>query len=819
MATRDRGSLMLSAFNQTFSPMSRKEKQEYNMQRDFNVASNMHMNIEREELQLIDEARELGIKLDPANISGKTFLDIKKQLAVKRGGTEQEGLQEALRAMNAGGTSWVLGDGGRRTATNPRYNEDGNILVDVLTIDKETQRNLASRDELNDLTARRNPLTFSGQKTADGGREAVLNEDNIDKLYKAHSWNIKSKAGKQPSLAYLSGSEEILTILDNSDYLSTEQTDGQTSTMRGALDQLSDGDPGTLSQTSTTDVDTDQMLETMNPDEVEKVITEKVLKKMPKYGGLTVSGKAEDSGLRGDALYATLPLSKKEIDNLTIGGYQIPDGSNIRKLHQSIDGPSTLEGEKPWMLRGGYIPSDRIREGTLNPIQEKYNDYIDFSNGKDIPFWMVKEEWDSLKPSQKTDLKKKSVEVSNRNLRNKISEYSKDATRGSLDKPGSDEEQFIAQQVADFWGYGNTRRAKRSIEIRKAIIADPTLLTELQGIGGVEFAKKYMENGFPPPPEVDKTLVDDLKKETNRQPSGLKKAINEGSVDKISEFIKNNPGAYKVGTDTQGRIIMAIQANGGLARHYSKSDRAATVAGILSNMTNEQAQGWHGKLDSFVEYGTWDTGTSTTGLSAADFEKRLKEDRDYANEIRQATFQSDTYFGKPDDINLLNYASAWQNIDPNNEDFSKAAGAVQALTMLAKHQGPASMEQINFIHTKLIQGAIKGQTTTGFKGWLMSLPFIRGEPDNEAFSVDPNMVAVKKDGQLLTDPQDYKQVEYFIYRDAFNKGQRGKDVSASSFFSDVGADEQLVKSFATIAVMNLSIEDWNNNYKQSGATE
>ena len=79
MATRDRGSLMLSAFNQTFSPMSRLEKQEYNMQRDFNVATNMHMNIEREELQLIDEARELGIKLDPANISGKTFLDIKKQ--------------------------------------------------------------------------------------------------------------------------------------------------------------------------------------------------------------------------------------------------------------------------------------------------------------------------------------------------------------------------------------------------------------------------------------------------------------------------------------------------------------------------------------------------------------------------------------------------------------------------------------------------------------------------------------------------------------------------------------------------------------------
>ena len=103
---------------------------------------------------------------------------------------------------------------------------------------------------------------------------------------------------------------------------------------------------------------------------------------------------------------------------------------------------------------------------------------------------MVKEEWDSLKPSQKADLKKKSVEVSNRNLRNKISEYSKDATRGSLDKPGSDEEQFIAQQVADFWGYGNTRRAIRSIKIRKAIVADPTLLTELQGLGGVEFAKK-----------------------------------------------------------------------------------------------------------------------------------------------------------------------------------------------------------------------------------------------------------------------------------------------------------------------------------------
>ena len=131
------------------------------------------------------------------------------------------------------------------------------------------------------------------------------------------------------------------------------------------------------------------------------------------------------------------------------------------------------------------------------------------------------------------------------------------------------------------------------------------------------------------------------------------------------------------------------------------------------------------------------------------------------------------------------------------------------------------MEQINFIYTKLIQGAIKGATTTGFKGWLMSQPWIRGAPDNEAFSIDSNVVAVKDNGELLTDPRNYLQVDYFMVRDAYNSGQRGKDVGAASIFSKLGPgeDDELVKMISSIAVMNLSADDWNNNYNQSGATE
>jgi len=494
------------------------------------------------------------------------------------------------------------------------------------------------------------------------------------------------------------------------------------------------------------------------------------------FHGLYQSGKAEDSGKRGKVLYDSI---------LSMEVTSVGDISTAPTV--------------------------------AFPLTEQYSSYIDFSDGKNIPFFLTVDEWESLNTNQKTRLKKQAEEQTKSRFNSLFNDPYKKVTdeltgskilnkaTGKVDPEAyrTDEETFRLQNVKDFYSLGN-RKA-----IRDAMEADKNLYYEFL-IDPTSFAKKYtdvkQEAGkprvatinLPKKPVQTKQEKDVLTEIKGTVPKDDRAKLTTAQA--IQQYIEKNTGAFVIDQNRQGQIVMGINKNKGQMRHWSRDDRMATVGAIMSSIDPSNAITLLGQMDDFIETGQFDASLmNNRQLTRSEYQTAINQDNSNAKYLSEMTFTPEQWIGKGKPQSISGWINNMEENDVGTNDYNNIAFKLTIMAQNAKgYMGGSSANTVNLLITKFIQKTFAGVASEGFGRSFQA--FFNGDINTKGFHHNPDIIAIGRDGKEITDPADINNIDYFINYDEHFRGQREGAIPIGEISGLLGVE--MMPLIANMAILN-----------------